>query len=491
MLKLRLRKFKTTQRTKIILITVLILLAAFFAANLDYPDFWNQFSDWTSKKVSWLNLPKFAQKDYSLGLDLQGGVHLVYEADLSQIKQDDRGNALSALRDAIERRVNFLGVSEPVVQIQEGATASKLIVELAGISDPALAIERIGQTPYLEFKEPRPIQDQARIIKKTIPDLGEPDISSFCSTQPVSNVLAVTSASGEDPCFQSTQLTGRYLERADVVSHPQTGEIQVSLQFNDEGGKLFADITERNIGGMVAIYLDQVPVSVPRVNEKITGGSAVVTGNFTLGEAKNLTSNLNSGALPVPIALVSQQRVGASLGEKSLNDSLFAGIVGVIVILTFLIVVYRFSGFVAVLSLGVYLAFLLLLIKFIPITLTLAGIAGLILSIGIAVDANVLVFERLREEMNEDVANITRSIDKAFSRAWPSVRDGNVSTFFTALILFLFSTSFIQGFALTLGIGILVSLFSGMVVTRVLMKSIAGGKLGTWKVIWSRKKSNW
>lgn len=483
---LRFRKLKFSQRTKLFLITLLILLAAFFAANLDYPKYWNKFSDWTNGNVTWLHVPKFDSKEYSLGLDLQGGIHLVYKADLNGIPDGDEQNAVSALRDAIERRVNFLGVSEPVVQIQENENDYRLIVELAGITNPGQAIEQIGQTPFLEFKEPRPKIEQIEILKRAFPELDELSFQQFCETASVINVLVATNNAGEDPCFASTGLTGRYLERSSVTTHPQTGQIEVTLQFNKEGSDLFAEITERNIGNVVAIYLDQFPVSVPQVNEKITGGSATITGSFSVEQARELASNLNSGALPVPIELISQQRVGASLGEKSLSSSLFAGLVGVITVLIFLIIFYRFSGFLATVSLVIYLVFLLTIIKLVPITLTLAGIAGLILSIGMAVDANILVFERLREEVGGDTKNIMRSIDMAFSRAWPSVRDGNVSTLITVTILFFFSTSFVQGFALTLGLGILVSLFSAMVVTRILMKLLAAGRLGKWKWIWSR-----
>src|SRR3990167_5291454 len=232
MSKLRLRKFKTTQRTKIILVTLLILLAAFFAANLDYPNYWNKFSNWTSEKVNWLRLPKFTEKGYSLGLDLQGGIHLVYKADLTNITAGDKQDAVAALRDAIERRVNFLGVSEPVVQIQENENDYRLIVELAGITNPGQAIEQIGQTPFLEFKEPRPKIEQIEILKRAFLELDELSFQQFCETASVINVLVATNNAGEDPCFASTGLTGRYLERSSVTTHPQTGQIEVTLQFN-------------------------------------------------------------------------------------------------------------------------------------------------------------------------------------------------------------------------------------------------------------------
>ena len=235
---LRFRKLKFSQRTKLFLITLLILLAAFFAANLDYPKYWNKFSDWTNGNVAWLHVPKFDSKEYSLGLDLQGGIHLVYKADLNGIPDGDEQNAVSALRDAIERRVNFLGVSEPVVQIQENENDYRLIVELAGITNPGQAIEQIGRTPFLEFKEPRPKIEQIEILKRAFPELDELSFQQFCETASIINVLVATNNSGEDPCFASTGLTGRYLERSSVTTHPQTGQIEVTLQFNKEGSHL-------------------------------------------------------------------------------------------------------------------------------------------------------------------------------------------------------------------------------------------------------------
>jgi len=504
---------KPTKRTRIWLFILLIFTAAFFAANLDYPKYWNQFSDWSNPKLEAVDvnqyigkydkwgilraidnvarIPKFDESGYSLGLDLQGGVHLVYEADLSNISNSDAGEAMESLRDAIERKVNFLGVAEPIIQIEKGGESPRLIVELAGVRDPDEAIKQIGQTPFLEFKEEKPFEEQKIAIIATGlfsqgPEGGLDDeqIRSICSQG--QSISLFTQFSGEDPCFKSTGLTGQYLERAAVASHPQTGALQISLQFDEEGSKLFEEITERNVGSVVAIYLDDVPVSIPVVNQKITGGQAVITGTFTLDEAKDLARNLNAGALPVPINLIAQQRIGASLGEESLKDSLHAGLIGALAVLIFLIIIYRFSGILAALSLLIYIIFLLALIKLIPITLTLAGIAGLILSVGMAVDANILIFERLHEELKE-IENVSFAVDKAFARAWPSIRDGNISTLLTAAILFWFSTSFIQGFALTLGLGIVISMFSAMFITKYLMKLFLIRKFETLKIIWSRK----
>lgn len=507
--------FKPTQRGRIWMIVLGIVVLAFFAGNLDYPNYWNKGANWLNPKLEAYNLPDSVKKydkwgvflridsvarmpkfnkGFSLGLDLQGGIHLVYEANLSDISHGDEDEAMASLRDAIERRVNFLGVSEPIVQIEKGTGSPRLIIELAGIQDPDEAVRQIGQTPFLEFKEFRLKEEQIPIVQQAFNFEGSEGASAinaetFCDNPHSTAIQFVMISTGQDPCFKSTGLTGQFLERSNVVSHPQTGEIQIALQFNEEGSKLFEEVTERNVGSVVAIYLDGSPISLPVVNQKITGGQAVISGSgegaFSLEGGRELSRNLNAGALPVPIQLISQQRIGAALGEKSIEDSLKAGVIAIVAVLIFLIVVYRFSGILAVISLAVYLIFIIALIKLIPITLTLAGIAGLILSIGMAVDANILIFERLREELS-DMDNVAMAVDKAFVRAWTSIRDGNISTLLTAVILFWFTTSFVKGFALTLGLGIIVSLFSSMIITKYLMKLFLGTKLERIKLIWTR-----
>ncbi|HMB66065.1 MAG TPA: protein translocase subunit SecD, partial [Patescibacteria group bacterium] len=267
--------------------------------------------------------------------------------------------------------------------------------------------------------------------------------------------------------WKTTKLTGKYLESASVQWN-RTGRPQVALQFNDEGAELFEQITERNIGNKVGIFLDGKPISTPNVNEKIPGGRAVITGDFSVQEAKDLVMRLNEGALPVPIELVSQKTVGPTLGQESINDSLNAGIIGLILIALFMIAIYRIPGVISVLSLGVYGILVLAIFKVLSITLTLAGLAGFILSIGMAVDANVLILERLKEEFRRD-KEVGDALPEAFKRAWPSIRDGNISTLITCFILMEFTTSLVRGFAITLGIGVLVSLFAAMVVTRNFM----------------------
>ena len=278
---------------------------------------------------------------------------------------------------------------------------------------------------------------------------------------------------GPDTEWQNTELTGKNLKRATVQFNPNDGSPEVSLEFDADGSKMFEAVTERNVGKPVAIYLDNYPISVPNVNEKITGGKAVISGKFNLQEAKLLVQRLNAGALPIPVTLVSEQTVGASLGKQSVANSLHAGLIGLILVAIFMIVFYRLPGLLAVFSLMVYGVLVLAIFKVWPVTLTLAGIAGFIMSLGTAVDANVLVFARLKEELAAGKP-ISLAVKEAFRRAWPSVRDGNISTLITCFILIIFSTSMVKGFAITLGLGILVSMFSGIIVTRNFIEIISG-----------------
>lgn len=268
--------------------------------------------------------------------------------------------------------------------------------------------------------------------------------------------------------YQPTKLTGKQLKRADVVFDPQTGAPQVQLLFNSEGTKLFDQLTKKNLGKILGIYLDRSPISLPRVNSEITNGTAVITGQFTLDEAKQLAKRLNAGALPVPITLVSQQNVGASLGRESIERSLVAGLLGLVLVAIFMVIYYRLPGLLAVGALFIYTLIVLAIFKLWPVTLTLAGIAGFILSIGMAVDANILVFERTKEELASG-RPLLSAVDEGFRRAWLSIRDSNVSSLITALILIWFGSSLIKGFAVTLSIGILVSMFSALTVTRTFL----------------------
>lgn len=638
---------------------------------------------------SWYNLnrpeflPQTKEFPYSLGLDLVGGTHLVYKADVTQVQPGDRTSAIAGVRDVIERRVNAFGVSEPVVQTAEIEGEYRIIVELAGVNDVQEAIDRIGATPLLEFKEEKadtqtddraltPEQEAeikqhnegaqqraqealtkaqagedfgtlARTLSEdeatretggnlswittdspypeivaairslepgtVVPQLVETDgrfffqggdapgynvvrlddkraqtegelglekkeikashllicyqgatgcatdlskeqaqaranelkaqatpenfgsLAAQHSTEPgaaerkgdlgwftreamvkpfadavfpaavgsitgpvetefgyhlifkqeerpsyeynVSRILiekkTLDTVLGAPSPWESTKLTGEHLERASVQFDPNDNTPQILLEFNSEGEELFREITTRNVNKPVAIFLDGQPISIPTVNQPILSGEAVITGSFTVNEAKELAQNLNAGALPIPIEIVSQQTVGASLGQVSVARSLQAGVIGLALVALFMIAVYRLPGILALISLIVYGLLVLAVFKLGAVTLTLAGIAGFILSIGMAVDANVLIFARLKEELSEGRA-MGIAIKESFRRAWPSIRDGNVSTLLTCLILFYFTTGVVKGFAITLGIGVLISMFSAIVVTRALMR---------------------
>jgi len=398
-------------------------------------------------------------KPFKLGLDLRGGVHLVYKADTSQIEASQIGDAMAGLRDVLERRINFFGVTEPLIQVEQvgllktaGSREQRLIIELPGVTDVNQAIKMIGETPFLEFRTENP---------------------QATSTEQDPNKL-----------FLSTILTGRYLSKATLEFNQTTYEPSVSLQFNDEGGKIFAQMTKENVGKRIAIFLDGAPISVPTVREEIPNGKAQITGQFTPQEAKTLVQRLNSGALPLPISLISQENIGPTLGEKVLTSGIRAGIYGLILVALFLILWYRLPGLIAVLALMIYTTIMLALFKMIPVTITAAGIAGFILSVGMAVDANILIFERMKEERRLGKA-LSAAITEGFERAWFSIRDSNVSSLITSLILFWMGTSMVKGFALTLGLGVLVSMFSAITITRTFLLALGArgeGKLS--KFLW-------
>lgn len=400
--------------------------------------------------------PVFVEKfPFKLGLDLSGGSHLVYRADVQAVEEGAVADAMSSLRDVIERRINIFGVSEPVVQVEKSRFANgeqRLIVDLPGVTDIDQAIAMIGQTPLLEFKTENPNPEPAEVVvgpDGTV-DLGSVDFSKQ---------------------YTNTELTGRYLSKAVLEFDPNTAQPVVSLIFNAEGAKLFQEITKANVGKTVAIFLDGAPISTPTVQQEIAGGRAQITGNFNPQEAKQLVGRLNSGALPVPIELLSTQTIGPSLGEEAVHAGVKAGFVGFLLIALFLVLWYRLPGVISVLALALYVAITLALYKLIPVTLTAAGIAGFIISIGIAVDANVLIFERIKEEVRGG-RTISDAIQAGFSRAWFSIRDSNISTLITSAILFWFGTSLIKGFALTLGLGVVISLFSAIVVSRLFLFAI-------------------
>lgn len=656
--------FQPKGKGKLWWIFIFIAVLALGAFFVDFGNYYNQ----AVTKLS-LNLPKVKEVPFRQGLDLQGGSQLLYQADVSRIAQADRVAAVNGARDVIERRVNFFGVSEPLVQVNQSASGDyRILVELAGIKDVNEAIKKIGETPLLEFKEQnldaqsltdeqkqeldkfnaeakkkaelvlgkllsggdftalaksysederskqsggdlgwittkdlpeimsvvskmkvgatsRDLQklsngyelfklegkrlrqadganakeykashllicykgatkcesnftkDEAKAkiegLKKQVTPANFADLVKKNSTEPgsdksggdlgwfgegemvqpfwdalkpmvkgtisgvvetefgyhliykqdertideyqVRHILVKTKTVedilGPNDGWKNTKLSGKNLKRATVEFNPNDGSPEVGLEFDDEGAKLFEQITEANIGKPVAIFLDNYPISTPKVNEKISGGKAVINGKFTIQEAKDLSQSLNAGALPVPIELINQQTIGASLGKESVAKSLQAGLFGLLLVVIFMIVMYRLPGVLASASLIVYGLIVLAIFKLWPVTLTLSGIAGFIMSIGIAVDANVLIFERFKEELRNGKA-LSQALEDGFGRAWTSVRDSNFTTIITCLVLIIFSTSVIKGFAITLLLGVLVSLFTAVVVTRNFLKLI-------------------
>lgn len=394
---------------------------------------------------------------FRFGLDLVGGSHLVYEADTSHLDPAEVDEAMMALRDVIETRTNLFGVSEPLVQVEkasalsEGDKTERLIVELPGVTDLEEAVRMIGATPQLDFKL-----------------VGDP---VGTSTEPV---------------YLETGLTGRYLKKARLEFSGMQGgpgisnEPLVMVDFNEEGKELFANITRENVGRQLAIFLDGgEPKSDPVIREPITGGTAVISGNFTAEEARELVRNLNIGALPVPVSLASTESVGASLGLETLSKGVVAGAWGIGIVMVFLMLWYRLPGVLASFALLFYLMLNLGVYLLIPVTITAAGLAGLVLSIGMAVDANILIFERMKDELRRG-AKVRDAIREGVARAWLPIRDGNLTGILSAIILFWFGTASVEGFALTLMIGILISMFTAIVVTRTFLLAVAVDSEKAW-----------
>lgn len=391
-----------------------------------------------------------ARFPFRFGLDLVGGTELVYRADTSGTS--DVSGAMESLKEVIERRINVFGVSEPLVQTESAGLISgnvdeRLIVELPGVTDIEKAIKLIGKTPVLEFMLMR--EGASTILA------DNPDTATI------------------DDIFEATGLTGRYLSRARVEFDPTTGVVQVGLEFNSEGSDLLANITRDHRGEVMAIILDDVVISAPSIADEIRDGRAQITGSFTPEEARELARNLNYGALPVPIELATSQTVGATLGAEALETGVRAGVLGFIVLSGFMLLWYRLPGIVSIIALVFYAILSLTIFKLVPVTLTAAGIAGFILSIGMAVDANILIFERTKEELRKGKST-REAIIEGFSRAWLSIRDSNISSIITAIILFWLGTSSVKGFALTLGIGVFVSMFTAITISRTLLLAVSG-----------------
>ena len=407
---------------------------------------------------------------FKLGLDLAGGSHLIYEADTTSVDPESVPELMAVLKDVIEKRVNVFGVSEPIVQVESSSFVSdtqveRLVVELPGVSDVSEAVAEIGRTPLLEFK----LFDE--LLAAAEPIIKESEIETIDAGDGTQvNQMTLTNESPSP--YIDTGLTGRYLENAKLIFGQGYGGLSnepvVEIKFDSAGAELFEQITRDNVGTPLAIFLDGELVSSPVINESISGGSAIISGSFDAEEARSLAENLNFGALPIAIKLQSTQTIGASLGAEVLEKGTVAGMIGLILVGLFMIIWYRLPGLVAVIALGFYIAIMLTLFKVIPVTLTAAGLAGFILSVGMAVDANVLVFERMKEEYRAGLRS--RAAARAgFLRAWTAIRDGNLTSILSAIILFWFGTSIVKGFALVFGLGVLFSMITALLVTRTLL----------------------
>ncbi|MEJ2264752.1 MAG: protein translocase subunit SecD [Anaerolineales bacterium] len=407
-----------------------------------------------------------------LGLDLVGGVQALLEADVPA-SQPVSAQDMQTARQIVENRVNGLGVSEAVVQ---QAGERRIVVELPGETDPQKALDTIKQTGVLEFvaMDNSPVPE-GTVIKTDFASSGEaqptpgptetlptPNPAESGTTQPVS-----PTTSTQETVYH-TVMTGSDLKTVQVTT-TTTGQYEVSFTLTDQGSKIFGDYTSAHVGEFLGIVLDKQVISVPRINSAITQGSGVITGNFTLESANALAIQLRYGSLPIPLKVVESSTVGPTLGQDSLRKSLIAGIIGLSVVILFMALYYRLPGILADLALMVYALITFALFRFIPVTLTLPGIAGFVLSIGVAVDANVLIFERLKEELRSG-RTLRQAIDLGWNRAWPSIRDSNFSTLITCSILFWFGSTYgasiVKGFALTLAVGVLVSMFTAIIVTR-------------------------
>jgi len=549
-------KIREVTASKVRLTFAFIVLLTIFSSLVALPNIPN----WVPAH-NWFN--SFGVK---LGLDLQGGTHLVYQADVKDVAAGERADRVDALRDVIERRINVYGVSEPVVQTNTSGDNYRIIVELAGITDVNEAISIIDKTPLLEFKtEGEPIdnpeqdtsdeqkniandllqrvksgEDFATLAKQYSEDPGsaaeggelpwvkrgifvpefdeaifdtlkkgevtdqlvesqfgyhiikklDERITDQGEQEVLSTHILIKKADADfiSTNWLSTGLDGKYIEKAQLSFDQRTQEPLVLLNFNSEGKDIFSKITGENVGKPLAIFLDGSLRSAPIVQQQISDGSAQISGNFTVAEAKQLVKDLNLGALPTPISLISQQTVGATLGDLSVSQSLLAGIIGLIAAAIFMLIFYRLPGLLAVAALLIYSALTFAIFVSIPVTMTLAGVAGFILSIGMAVDANILIFERTKEELR-DGQSLKAAIENGFYRAWTSIRDSNISSLITTAILAWFGTSIIKGFAITLAIGILVSMFSAITVTRTLLRLIFTKRLENKYYLFGAKKA--
>jgi preprotein translocase subunit SecD len=400
--------------------------------------------------------------DVKLGLDLRGGLQALLEADVpadTAISAEELNNA----KNILQNRANALGVSEITMQT---AGDRRIVAEFPGVTNPEEVVATLKQTALLEFVD----------MGSTPVAIGTTIKTNFGTTASAPVDPAATPADPAAPAeiIYNTVMTGAGLQTASVT-RSQAGAYEISFVLKPDSTNVFAEYTTANRGKYLAIVLDKQVISTPTINDPITSGQGVITGKFTQEEAQTLAVQLRSGALPIPIKVVESRTVGATLGEESIRKSVLAGIIGLTVVILFMAFNYQLPGIIADLALVCYAVFSLMLFKMIPVTLTLPGIAGFILSVGMAVDANVLIFERLKEELRSG-RNLRQAIDLAWSRAWPSIRDSNTSTLITCAILFIFGNTFgasmVKGFSVTLALGVLLSLFTAIIVTRTFLHTV-------------------
>ena len=442
---------------------LVIILLAIISGSIALPQRLSLRLPWVNREVVLgsprLNTTLFGKPvsitfSFKQGLDIQGGMQVVLEADMSNIAVIDRQAALESVREVLLRRVDLYGISEPVVQTAIAGESYRVVIELPGVTNETEALALVGKTAELSFQllEEKPIE-----ISPDASTAAEIDFSQFMS-------------------LKETGLSGSQLKRATVQFDQNTGEPQVGIQFDEAGSRLFADVTREHTGERLAIILDGTIVMAPNLSEPILGGQAQISGGFTLDQAKQLSIQLNAGALPVPITVLEQRTIGASLGSESVRASLQAGLLGILLVMLFMILYYGWSGVLASMALSIYALLTIALYKIFGVTITVPGLAGLLLSIGMAVDANILIFERMKEEQRM-WRPFLLAMELGFGRAWDSIKDANLATIMTAVILvnplnlpFLNSSGLVRGFGITLLIGVVLGLFTGVFVTRTLVR---------------------
>ncbi len=402
-----------------------------------------------------------------LGLDLRGGLQVVLEADLPESTPISR-EQMETARLILENRTNALGVNESILQV---AGSRRIVGEFPGVADPDQVRATLGQTGRLEFVDfgPTPLLEGTRIVT---------DVDGPVETDP---------NDPNAPTVYHTVMTGDKIESA-LATRDEFGRYVVDFTLTAEGAQIFADHTTTHTGQYLGIVLDKVVISSPRINEPITEGQGQITGNFTYETANALAIQLRYGSLPIPFEIVESRVVGPTLGQDSLQKSLVAGLIGITIVFLFMAIYYRLPGILADVAIVIYALIAFAVFKYIPVTLTLAGIAGFLLSTGAALDANILIFERMKEELRAG-RNLRTAVDLGWSRAWSSIRDSNLATLITSVILFWFGSTFgatiVKGFALTLALGVGISLFTALVITRTLLGLVIHSiKPGTERLSW-------